>query len=144
MQNRILWCLFVAVACRSVSHSLARGLRAHMPPCVCPLYNNAFMQHRASRIWPIGEHLFKSLPYHGHKTVADPMQFEDDMSNTDRATRQDAVHRISAAGKERLRTDRPQVNDPFIRAENEDDDGYDPYSDRRPEREPLFERDPWG
>ena len=33
--------------------------------------------------------------------------------------------------------------DPFIRAENEDDDGYDPYSDRRPEREPLFEPDPW-
>ena len=31
----------------------------------------------------------------------------------------------------------------FIRAENEDDDGYDPYSDRRPEREPLFEADPW-
>ena len=31
----------------------------------------------------------------------------------------------------------------FIRAENEDDDGYDPYSDRRPEVEPLFERDPW-
>ena len=32
----------------------------------------------------------------------------------------------------------------FIRAENEDDDGYDPYSDRRPEPEPPFERDPWG
>ena len=32
---------------------------------------------------------------------------------------------------------------PFIRAENEDDDGYDPYSDRLPEPEPLFERDPW-
>ncbi len=31
----------------------------------------------------------------------------------------------------------------FIRAENEDDDGYDPYSDRRSEVEPLFERDPW-
>ena len=31
----------------------------------------------------------------------------------------------------------------FIRAENEDDDGYDPYSDRRPLAEPLFERDPW-
>ena len=31
----------------------------------------------------------------------------------------------------------------FIRAENEDDDGYDPYSDRRPAPEPLFERDPW-
>ena len=33
--------------------------------------------------------------------------------------------------------------DPYIRAENEDDDGYDPYSDRRPEPEPLFECDPW-
>lgn len=37
----------------------------------------------------------------------------------------------------------PRRNDPFIRAENEDDDGYDPYSDRLPEPEPLFERDPW-
>ena len=32
---------------------------------------------------------------------------------------------------------------PFIRAENEDDDGYDPYSDRTPDPKPLFERDPW-
>lgn len=38
----------------------------------------------------------------------------------------------------------PAPRDPFIRAENEDDDGYDPYSDRRPEPEPLFERNPWG
>lgn len=37
----------------------------------------------------------------------------------------------------------PKPRDPFIRAENEDDDGYDPYSDRRPEREPMFEADPW-
>lgn len=37
----------------------------------------------------------------------------------------------------------PKPCDPCIRAENEDDDGYDPYSDRRPEREPLFEADPW-
>ncbi len=35
------------------------------------------------------------------------------------------------------------TDDPYLRAENEDDDGYDPYSDRRPEPEPLFERDPW-
>lgn len=49
---------------------------------------------------------------------------------------------------ERMRAERPgkagAPDDPFIRAENEDDDGYDPYSDRRPEPEPLFERDPWG
>ena len=37
----------------------------------------------------------------------------------------------------------PKPRDPCIRAENEDDDGYDPYSDRRPEREPMFEADPW-
>lgn len=35
------------------------------------------------------------------------------------------------------------ATDPFLRAENEDDDGYDPFSDRRPAPEPLFERDPW-
>ncbi len=34
-------------------------------------------------------------------------------------------------------------DDPFVRAENEDDDGYDPYSDRPAPREPLFEEDPW-
>ena len=33
-------------------------------------------------------------------------------------------------------------SDANVRAENEDDDGYDPYSDRREER-PLFEQDPW-
>lgn len=31
----------------------------------------------------------------------------------------------------------------YLRAENEDDDGYDPYSDRPAVVEPLFERDPW-
>lgn len=36
-----------------------------------------------------------------------------------------------------------EFQDPCIRAANEDDDGYDPYSDRRPDPEPLFERDPW-
>lgn len=32
---------------------------------------------------------------------------------------------------------------PYLRAANEDDDGYDPYSDRPATPEPLFERDPW-
>ncbi|NLQ12625.1 hypothetical protein HGI81_01995 [Olsenella sp. KGMB02461] len=31
----------------------------------------------------------------------------------------------------------------FCRAEAEDDDGYDPWSDRPPAREPLWEEDPW-
>lgn len=33
--------------------------------------------------------------------------------------------------------------DPFRRAANEDDDGYDPYSDRPADPAPLFEQDPW-
>ena len=39
--------------------------------------------------------------------------------------------------------DDEEVDAAFLRAENEDDDGYDPYSDRRAAREPLFEPDPW-
>ena len=34
------------------------------------------------------------------------------------------------------------VDPAFARPENEDDDGYDPWSDRRPKAEPLFERNP--
>ena len=39
--------------------------------------------------------------------------------------------------------EKPKVDREFARPENEDDDGYSPYCDRRPEPEPLFERDPW-
>ncbi len=54
-------------------------------------------------------------------------------------------------GKSRLqlleelsRKKRPvKPKDENIRAENEDDDGYDPYSDRAPEKEELFSSDPW-
>ncbi len=35
-----------------------------------------------------------------------------------------------------------EEKDEFRRPANEDDDGYDPYSDRRDE-EPVFEEDPW-
>ena len=66
------------------------------------------------------------------------------------AAREDAVTATLqvAARKDAARKDvdskKAQVVDPeFARAENEDDDGYDPYSDRRPVSEPLFERDPW-
>ena len=52
---------------------------------------------------------------------------------------------VPAGGrKQESRRKAAAPSDPFIRAENEDDDGYDPYSDRLPEPEPLFERDPWG
>ncbi len=47
------------------------------------------------------------------------------------------------AANERREAVAPASADPCVRAENEDDDGYDPYSDRRPAPEPMFERDPW-
>lgn len=47
------------------------------------------------------------------------------------------------AARRAARDATPRQNAEFLRAENEDDDGYDPYSDRRPTPEPLFERDPW-
>ncbi len=52
------------------------------------------------------------------------------------ASARDAAAAAAAAIKD-------EVNKEFLRAENEDDDGYDPYSDRRPVSEPLFECDPW-
>lgn len=49
----------------------------------------------------------------------------------------------SSAAKEKDQDrDKKVQADPFRRAENEDDDGYDPYSDRV-ETTPLFEKDPW-
>ncbi len=39
--------------------------------------------------------------------------------------------------------ERSQTDASYLRPENEDDDGYDPYSDRPAPPEPLFERDPW-
>ena len=58
------------------------------------------------------------------------------------ATAKAATHK--AATHKDTDSKKAQVVDPeFARAENEDDDGYDPYSDRRPVSEPLFERDPW-
>ena len=55
-----------------------------------------------------------------------------------------ATANVKAATHKDADSKKAQVVDPeYARAENEDDDGYDPYSDRRPVSEPLFERDPW-
>ena len=34
-------------------------------------------------------------------------------------------------------------SDPFLRPAAEDDDGYDPYSDRPADPEPTYQEDPW-
>lgn len=50
---------------------------------------------------------------------------------------------VKAAKEAQAKRGERKPDDPFLRAENEDDDGYDPYSDRPAEREPLFQEDPW-
>lgn len=60
------------------------------------------------------------------------------------AMKKSSEEEIKRALEEKLRRERKMGSrDPFVRAENEDDDGYDPYSDRRPAKEPLFQHDPW-
>ena len=55
--------------------------------------------------------------------------------------RAEAQRRAEAALQEKQK--RANVkHDPFLRAANEDDDGYDPYSDRIV-RESPYEEDPW-
>ena len=60
-----------------------------------------------------------------------------------------ATNSVSSPGK-KPSLPKPAANaDPtpeereFIRAENEDDDGYDPYSDRPADPEPTYQEDPW-
>jgi len=45
--------------------------------------------------------------------------------------------------KKEQNREKSDANPVYDRPENEDDDGYDSWSDRRPRAEPLFERDPW-
>ena len=50
--------------------------------------------------------------------------------------------RASEAADSSAATDQAAEDPAFYRAANEDDDGYDPYSDRQ-EKVPFFEEDPW-
>lgn len=55
--------------------------------------------------------------------------------------RAEAQKRAEAALQEKRKRANTK-RDPFLRAANEDDDGYDPYSDRVV-RESPYEEDPW-
>lgn len=61
---------------------------------------------------------------------------------TNERQKQAALRSASPAGEPAQRQQDAALK-PYYRAENEDDDGYDPYSDRPAAPEPLFERDPW-
>ena len=71
-----------------------------------------------------------------------PIQPMQDKSPLEKPKPLQTAAKKTAAKKLAPKKSAPKQSE-FIRAENEDDDGYDPYSDRRPEIEPLFEQDPW-
>lgn len=71
-----------------------------------------------------------------------PMGFSLDAQVQDKSPLEKPKSSQTSTKKKLVKKSAPKQSE-FIRAENEDDDGYDPYSDRRPEVEPLFERDPW-
>lgn len=56
--------------------------------------------------------------------------------------RQEPSSRRGASSSKDASALRKPLDTAGIRAENEDDDGYDPYSDRV-EAQPIFEKDPW-
>lgn len=71
-------------------------------------------------------------------------------AESDASTESDGLIGSSVATDANAALDAPIVSnqhslkhDAFRRAETEDDDGYDPYSDRPPTPEPLFQADPW-
>lgn len=75
--------------------------------------------------------------------TVDPDMDMEDKHGEDPGTDRNAERSTGSHPHEPGGAKREAPSDPCIRAENEDDDGYDPYSDRRPAPEPMFERDPW-
>ena len=99
------------------------------------------------------------LNYYVYQTT--PYEVERAGTDEEETLAEDAAHRENAAKAATKRAQgkaaaakpaksasadhakrKPAIADEFARAANEDDDGYDPYSDRREVR-PLFEPDPW-
>ncbi|WP_139651852.1 hypothetical protein [Raoultibacter phocaeensis] len=74
-----------------------------------------------------------------HRTEAEALADSDAQSLA--RMKAEAQKRAEAALREKkVRTNEP--SNPFLRAANEDDDGYDPYSDRVEQTSP-YEEDPW-
>ncbi len=48
-----------------------------------------------------------------------------------------------AHGSKNLQASPEKRDEAYLRPETEDDDGYDPFSDRPPTYDPTFEQDPW-
>ena len=72
-----------------------------------------------------------------------PLRLDDDTNSGN----SDAFEPLQVSNQpEKSRTEKSSAHkkrhEPFARAANEDDDGYDPWSDR-PVEDPFWEKDPW-
>lgn len=74
----------------------------------------------------------------GRTKASDQAETEPDGNSAMRAEAQRRAEAVLQEKRKRAKT----KHDPFLRAANEDDDGYDPYSDRVV-RESPYEEDPW-
>ncbi len=86
-------------------------------------------------------YVYQTTPYDLSQVGEAEYAASDQNSSSKRAAYTVVPTTKSAPGVTRSST--PKRTDEFIRPEKEDDDGYDPFSDRPPTKEPLFERDPW-
>ena len=137
---------------------IARGLDIEVPAHYYPDDNPA---NAPKANWRAHAQLLYTnwLNYYVYQTT--PYEVERAGSDEEETLAEDAAHRenVAKAAAKRAQakataskpaksasTDHvkrePAIADEFARAANEDDDGYDPYSDRR-EEPPLFEPDPW-
>lgn len=53
------------------------------------------------------------------------------------------AEKLAELERRRKQASKERTSSEFARAKTEDDDGYDPWSDRPPAKDPLFESDPW-
>ena len=96
-------------------------------------------------------YVYQTTPYEVERAGTDEAeQLDEDAAHQANAAKAAAKRAQAKTADQKAATDasmapgkRANANaSEFIRAANEDDDGYDPYSDRR-EEPPLFEPDPW-
>ena len=120
---------------------VARGLNPNLPAHYFP---NDDPDQKPISVWRSQAQLLYTnwLNYYVYQTTPYDVEHAGTEDETERQAKQDgATETPSAATKLAPETARAIASE-FARAENEDDDGYDPWSDRV-ERAPLFERDPW-
>ena len=123
---------------RDVARGLAPNLPKHYFPNDDPTEKpKSTWRSQAQLIYTnwLNYYVYQTTPYDvAHAGAQDAEELE--------AQKAGAVAEVLRESNGEAAADKAAAIKAFARAENEDDDGYDPWSDRT-ETTPLFERDPW-